>query len=199
MAMFTTSLAVILIILGAGMDYEYCKVENQAAPASFANFFLALGTFIFVYGGHASFPTIQHDMRRPHEFTKSSVLAFITVALMYTPVSLMGYFAYGDSLRDSIINSLQSVWIQQTVNILITLHCLLTLCIIFSPLNQEAEELFDIPHHFCAKRVLIRGGMMAGALFFAETVPNFGALMDLIGGSTIALTSLVFPSIFIYT
>jgi len=32
---------------------------------------------------------------------------------MYTPVCIIGYMTYGNSLRESVINSLQHVWIQQ--------------------------------------------------------------------------------------
>lgn len=35
------------------------------------------------------------------------------MACMYIPVCIMCYFTYGDSIRDSTINSLQIVWIQQ--------------------------------------------------------------------------------------
>lgn len=37
---------------------------------------------------------------------------------------------------------------------------------------------------------------MGIVLFVAETVPNFGPLLGLIGGSTVSLTSLVFPCLF---
>lgn len=57
----------------------------------------------------------------------------------------MGYITYGNSLRSSIINSLQITGIQQAVNIFITVHCILTLTIVFNPLNQDIEELFRIP------------------------------------------------------
>jgi len=85
---------------------------------------------------------------------------------MYVPVSLIGYVTYGDSLQDSITPSIQvsqqithqitqifhlkSVLIQQIVNILITLHVILALTIIFNPLNQEFEELLNVPHG-CSK------------------------------------------------
>lgn len=64
---------------------------------------------------------------------------------MYTPVCIVGFETYGDSLRDSVINSLQVSWIQQAVNLLITIHCILTLTIVFNPLNQEVEELLRVP------------------------------------------------------
>jgi hypothetical protein len=38
--------------------------------------------------------------------------------------------------------------------------------------------------------------MMIFVVLVAETVPNFGVLLDLVGGSTITLMALVFPVIF---
>jgi solute carrier family 32 (vesicular inhibitory amino acid transporter) len=38
--------------------------------------------------------------------------------------------------------------------------------------------------------------MMLAVIFVAETVPNFGVLLDLVGGSTITLMALIFPIIF---
>uniref|UniRef100_A0AC34G5P9 Amino acid transporter transmembrane domain-containing protein n=1 Tax=Panagrolaimus sp. ES5 TaxID=591445 RepID=A0AC34G5P9_9BILA len=84
-------------------------------------------------------------MKRPIEFSKSTVLAFSILLCMYAPVCIMGYITYGDSLRDSVINSIQTQWIQQAVNLLITIHCILTLTIIFNPLNQEVEDLLHVP------------------------------------------------------
>ena len=38
--------------------------------------------------------------------------------------------------------------------------------------------------------------MMLGVVFVAETVPNFGVLLDLVGGSTITMMALIFPIVF---
>ncbi|KAI1723646.1 transmembrane amino acid transporter protein domain-containing protein [Ditylenchus destructor] len=195
-AMFTTGAAVVLIVVGAALDYEVCAHESKPAELKFGNFFLAFGTLLFAYGGHACIPTIQHDMKKPYEFTKSSILAFSIMACMYIPVCIMCYFTYGDSIRDSTINSLQIVWIQQAVNVFITIHCLLTLTIVFNPIMQEAEEIFHVPQHFCLKRVIVRSCVMGAIVLVAETFPTFGPLLDLFGGSTMTLTSLVFPCLF---
>jgi hypothetical protein len=37
---------------------------------------------------------------------------------------------------------------------------------------------------------------MICVVFMAETIPTFGPLLDLIGGSTTALTALIFPPLF---
>lgn len=46
------------------------------------------------------------------------------------------------------------------------------------------------------QRILSRSVMMLAVVIVAETVPNFGVLLDLVGGSTITLMSLVFPVVF---
>ncbi|KHN86618.1 Proton-coupled amino acid transporter 4 [Toxocara canis] len=144
-AMITTTLAVILIIFGSSMDYSTCAPHNAYPSIRMSKFFMSFGTVMFAYGGHGAFPTIQHDMKKPYHFKRSVFLAFGIICAMYTPVSVIGYSAYGDSLQDSIIPSLQNLWIQQTVNVLITLHVVLALTIVFNPINQEFEELLNVP------------------------------------------------------
>ncbi|KAH7704644.1 Protein Y32F6A.4 [Aphelenchoides avenae] len=196
MAMVSTSAAVVLICVGAGLDYHVCAPEKAMPEFQITNYFLALGTFLFAYGGHSAFPTIQHDMKKPHEFTKSSILAFAIICTLYMPVCIVGYLVYGNSLRASVITNVQTEWIQQAVNLMIAAHCILSLTIVFNPLNQEVEDRLGVPHQFGIKRVIVRTAVLASVVFVAESVPNFGPVLDLVGGSTLTLTSLVFPCIF---
>ncbi|TKR87055.1 hypothetical protein L596_011525 [Steinernema carpocapsae] len=196
LAMVTTTVAVILVVLGSAIDYGTCHPYHHMPNLGPTNYFVAMGTFLFSYGGHSAFPTIQHDMRKPYEFTKSALMAFAIMEVMYIPVCVIGYLTYGDSLRDSIINSIQTVWIQQAINLLITIHCILTLTIVFNPINQEVEEIFKVPQHFGVKRVIVRTSMMVAVVFVAESLPTFGPLLNLMGGSTVTLTSIVFPCLF---
>ncbi|KAK0429491.1 hypothetical protein QR680_011405 [Steinernema hermaphroditum] len=196
LAMMTTGCAVFLILIGTISDYEYCAAGAQPKDFDFRNVILSLGTYMFSFGGHVVFPTIQHDMKQPKHFTRSVILAFCIVCAFYIPITALGYLTYGDSLHDSIINSLQVGWIQQFANLFIAVHCILTLTIIMNPLNQELEDLFGIPHHFGIKRVAVRTGLMIAVLFMAATVPSFGPILNLIGGSTVALTSAIMPCLF---
>jgi vesicular inhibitory amino acid transporter len=195
-AMITTTIAVSLIVYGSYLDFNTC-VRHVHYPAVIpSKFFMCFGTVMFAYGGHGAFPTIQHDMRKPYHFRRSVWSAFLIIFCMYLPVSVIGYVTYGDSLRDSIIPSIQDFYMQQAVNFLITMHVILALTIVFNPLNQELEEFLNVPHDFGFQRVLARTGMMCAVVLVAETVPNFGVLLDLVGGSTITLMALIFPVLF---
>uniref|UniRef100_A0A7E4ZWT3 Aa_trans domain-containing protein n=2 Tax=Panagrellus redivivus TaxID=6233 RepID=A0A7E4ZWT3_PANRE len=195
-AMVTTTIAVTLIIRGAISDGSQCLRHVNYAEVVPSKFFMCFGTVMFAYGGHGAFPTIQHDMRKPYHFKRSVYMAFFIIFLMYLPVSVIGYIVYGDSLRDSVIPSLQEMYIQQAVNALITMHVILALTIVFNPLNQELEDVLNVPQDFGWKRFVARSAMMAAVVVVAETIPNFGVLLDLVGGSTITLMALVFPVIF---
>ncbi|KAI6215446.1 Amino acid transporter, transmembrane family-containing protein [Aphelenchoides besseyi] len=195
-AMVTTSIAVSLLVYGSFLDMQVCTRHVNYPGIEMSKFFMCFGTVMFAYGGHGAFPTIQHDMKRPYHFKRAVWLAFLIIFLMYLPVSVFGYIVYGDSLRDSVIPSIQSFHLQQLVNVLITLHVILALTIIFNPLNQEWEELLKVPHEMGFGRVAARTVMMAFVVVVALTVPNFGVLLDLVGGSTITLMALVFPVVF---
>lgn len=195
-AMLTTLLSVILIIAGTVVDYPVCGTYSEGQEVTLSSIILSLGTFMFGFGGHAVFPTIQHDMKRPRLFTQSAIVAFFIVALMYTPISIFGYITYGNSLEDSIINSIQTNWMQQAANIFIAIHCILTLTIVINPLNQEVEHFFKIPHSFSWHRVVVRTVVMICVVFIAETIPKFGPILNVIGGTAVALTSAVMPSLY---
>jgi len=135
-------------------------------------------------------------MKKPHLFHRSSILAYTIINFMYVPTAVLGFMTYGDSLRDSVIPSLQIKWIQQTTNVLITLHVCLALTIMFNPINQEVEEVFNLPQTFGWQRIVARSGMMLACVFVAESIPHFGVIFDLVGGSTMTMCAIILPGIF---
>jgi hypothetical protein len=46
------------------------------------------------------------------------------------------------------------------------------------------------------RRALVRGGVMAGVLFVAESLPNFAAILSFVGSLTINLCTFALPSVF---
>jgi len=189
---------VILIIVGSGLDYTDChNSEPRHWPAG-VSILAGLGTMVFAFGGHSSFPNIQHDMKKPFKFTEASYLAFGLILVVYLPMGIISNIVYGEYIEDSIINSIQKVWIQQAINLMIMLHCLTAFTLIINPLNQQVEELIHAPQRFGWKRVVIRTCVLIFVLFMALTIPKFGPLLDLVGASATLLTVLVYPILFYF-
>ncbi|KAK6051580.1 transmembrane amino acid transporter protein [Cooperia oncophora] len=176
----SSSLAVCLLVIGFIHDAPVCA-QNTSYPAfDLRNFFMAYGTMVFAFGGHAVFPTIQNDMKKPRLFSRSVWVAYVLIVIYYVTVSVMGYSIYGASVGEAIIPSVQLQWVQQTVNLMIALHVITTIVIVFSPLTQQVEEILRIPHHFGWQRFLVRSILFWTVIFVAVSLPNFGPLLDLV-------------------
>lgn len=70
-----TLAAIGLLVLGAALDASTCYHEARYPPPTPAGIFMAFGTIMFAYGGHAAFPTIQHDMCKPFRFDRAVIFA----------------------------------------------------------------------------------------------------------------------------
>ena len=55
---------------------ETGKQSVAHEPVQFLSFVSSFGALAFAFGGHSTFPTIQHDMRDPYLFPRSCIYAF---------------------------------------------------------------------------------------------------------------------------
>ncbi|VDL72677.1 unnamed protein product [Nippostrongylus brasiliensis] len=195
-AALSTTLAVILILIGTSLDIPTCFPAVSYADVSARQFTLGFGTIVFAYGGHPVFPTIQHDMVEPRKFTKAVVLSYIVLFLLYGPISIAGYAVYGTSISDSIVSSIQTPFLRVMISILITLHVLFSILIIINPLHQGVEEHVGVKHEFGPGRFIVRTLVLFSTTLVASLLPNFGVFLDLVGSSSMTLLTLVFPGLF---
>ncbi|KAL0280259.1 UNVERIFIED_CONTAM: hypothetical protein PYX00_001604 [Menopon gallinae] len=195
-ALLTTAISCVLMftqIVMDGMNNSKPVVRNVHG---FRDFFLAFGTILFAFGGASTFPTIQNDMEEKDKFSKSVLIAFSTILILYLPVTIGGYFVYGEFVTTNLILSLGHTSLVNISNILMAVHLVFAFLIVINPVSQEIEEFFKVPHEFGLKRCIVRAGIMLTMLVVGETIPRFGKILSLVGGSTITLLTFVLPSLF---
>ncbi|VDM06661.1 unnamed protein product [Wuchereria bancrofti] len=194
-AVLCTIITITMIFVGISLDFHDCYHEAHYSAISI-DAILGLGIFLFAFNGHQIFPTVQNDMRNPADFKKSVLVGFVFVALLYMPLSAYAFLAYGDSMANSVIDSVQTTWIRYVADLSIAIHCILAIIITVNPINLQLEDTFDVPQKFCFKRVLIRTSLLLTALFVGMSLPNFGSVMNLFGSTAVPCTCVVLPTLF---
>lgn len=187
-------------------DVPYFPEKNITKVHSFSKLFLSFGTILFAFGGASTFPTIQNDMREKTRFSTSIVIGFAVILGLYLPIVIGGFIMYGNSVDPNILTSLShklpngseqnGEWLVTAANVLMGIHLVLAFLIVVNPVCQEVEELLSVPHNFGWKRGLLRTGLVIGMVIVGETIPHFGKLLALVGGSTVTLLTFVLPPFF---
>ncbi|CAG2177486.1 unnamed protein product [Oppiella nova] len=197
-AMISTVLGSVLLLISIGMDSKNRAKDAVYAMPTFVNFFKAFGNILFSFGGASAFPNFQNDMKNKEEFPRAVTFGFIGLLMLYIPVSGGGYGVYGTSVHPSIIEDLPANGLTTTIQIMFLIHCYFAFLIIINPVLLEIEELLNIPKHFNWKRCAFRTILMAAMVFTGMSVPTFGDIIDLIGGTTVTLMAFVMPPAFYF-
>ncbi|KAG0477660.1 hypothetical protein HPP92_012379 [Vanilla planifolia] len=204
------SLSYSTIAWGASVDkgkqegVEYGYAAHSTAGTVF-NFFSALGDVAFAYAGHnvvleiqATIPsTPEKPSKKP--MWRGVVLAYIIVALCYFPVALVGYWAFGNSVEDNILISLQKPsWLIAMANMMVVVHVIGSYQIYAMPVFDMIETVLVKKLHFppgLTLRLIARSTYVALTMFIGITFPFFGALLGFFGGFAFAPTTYFLPCI----
>ncbi|KIH61849.1 hypothetical protein ANCDUO_07872 [Ancylostoma duodenale] len=91
------------------------------------------------------FGTCYPEVGYPEQ-TPGSMILSLVVVMLYMPLSVAGYVVYGAALESSVIYSVQTSTLQLAANLMIAVHCIMTLVIVINPLNQEVEHYLKVSH-----------------------------------------------------
>ncbi|KAE9610124.1 hypothetical protein Lal_00006777 [Lupinus albus] len=189
---------------GVQPNVEYISRSSTTAGNVFG-FFSALGDIAFGYAGHSVILEIQATIPSTPEkpskgpMWKGMIVAYIIVALCYFPVSVLGYWAFGNSVDDNILISLQKPrWLIATANIFVVIH-------VIGSYQIYAVVVFDTVESFLVKkmkfkptwflRFISRNVYVSLTMFLGITFPFFGGLLGFLGGFVFAPASYFLPCI----
>ncbi|KAK1318847.1 Lysine histidine transporter 1 [Acorus calamus] len=189
---------------GKQSDVEYGYKSHSTAGTVFG-FFSALGTVAFAYAGHNVVleiqATIPSSPEKPSKkpMWKGVVVAYIVVALCYFPVSLVGYWAFGNAVEDNILVTLSKPrWLIAMANLFVVVHVIGSYQIYAMPVFDMMETVLVKKLHFSPGillRLITRSAYVALTMFLAMTFPFFDGLLSFFGGFAFAPTTYFLPCI----
>jgi vesicular inhibitory amino acid transporter len=171
------------------------------SPVGAGSVFSALSVMFLAFGGAMVFPTIQVDMAEPARFSRALAVSYAALLAMYVPVSLVGVLSFGSALRDNegtILNSLLPHPGAKALSVILVLHLLTALVVLQNPVGQLLDLCLRVPPGFSWRRCAARSSQVVAFTALALSVPHsdFFCVMGLVGGSTMALTTFIFPTVF---
>ncbi|KAL8547049.1 hypothetical protein ACS0TY_006682 [Phlomoides rotata] len=189
---------------GTQPDVQYGYKSRTTAGIVF-NFFSALGTVAFAYSGHNVVMEIQASM--PSTPTKPSkgpmwkgvIVAYIIVSLCYFPVALVGFWIFGNEVKESILITLhEPKWLVAMANMFVVIHLIGSYQLYAMPIYDMIETVVVRKLKFKPSwylRFITRNTYVALTMFIAITFPFFNALLGFFGGFAFAPTTYFLPCI----
>ncbi|KAB7494716.1 Amino acid transporter ANTL1, partial [Armadillidium nasatum] len=189
------SCLIIFVQLLLDIDSYYLPEDPFYRHATFQSFSLGFGSILFSFGGASAFPTIQNDMDDRSQFWKSVIIGFAGILIMYLPVAITGYTLLGYEVPGNILLYRRgdlTVALKIAISLEIV-NLLGTFLIVFNPICQIGEEILNIPRKFGVKRMAFRTALIVFDLIVALGIPDFGLILNLVGGSTVTICSFLAP------
>ncbi|KAK8969830.1 Lysine histidine transporter 1 [Platanthera guangdongensis] len=185
-----------------GIEYGY---KTHSTSGKVFNFLSALGDVAFAYAGHnvvleiqATIPsTPKNPSKKP--MWRGVVVAYIVVALCYFPVAIIGFWAFGNTVEDNILISLQKPrWLIAMANMFVVVHVIGSYQIYAMPVFDMIETVLVKKLNFppgLPLRLIARSSYVGITMFVAITFPFFGALLGFFGGFAFAPTTYFLPCV----
>lgn len=184
------------------MDYGY---KSETAGGTTFNFFSGLGAVVFAYGGHNIVMEVQATMPSTEEkpskgpMWKGVIAAYTIIALCYLPVAIIGYWMFGNSVKENILGTLHKPrWLIAMANMFVVFH-------LIGSYQIYAIPVFDMMESVLVKkmkmnptwylRFITRNAYVALTMFIAITFPFFDGLLAFFGGFGFAPTTYFLPCI----
>ncbi|XP_063850866.1 uncharacterized protein LOC135094574 [Scylla paramamosain] len=194
LAVVATVVAIVVIVVQIFISEDTFDTPTYPNP-TIPSFARGFGSILFAFGGMATFPTIQNDMADRSQFWQSVAIGFSGIITLYMPVALAGYIKIGDAVSSNIILSVEMT---DAVLVAIGMQIINLLCTFLlssNPVYQSLEEVFNVRKGFSPQRCVVRASVVSMQMLIGLAVPNFGKLLNLIGGSLITLCTFVLPPV----
>lgn len=108
------------------MQYGY---RSESKADTVFDFFSAMGSVAFAYGGHNVVMEVQATMPSTQEkpskkpMWKGVIFAYVIIGLCYIPVAIIGYRMFGNEVNENILVSLHKPkWLVAMANMFVVVH-----------------------------------------------------------------------------
>lgn len=185
-----------------GVSYAY---RDTTTSNTVFGVFNALGDIAFAYAGHNVVleiqATIPSSPEKPSKIPmwRGVLVAYLIVAICYFPVAIAGYWAFGQTVEDNVLLTLDKpTWLIAMANLMVVVHVIGSYQLYAMPVFDMMETVLVKKWHLPAGlplRLVARSTYVALTCFIGITLPFFGDLLGFFGGFAFSPTTFFLPCI----
>lgn len=140
-------------------------------------------------------------------FEQELDIGFAITGVCYLLLGALGYGLFGSCSADTVTLSLMATTpiLGRVASIMVLINGFFSIPVWMRPVERITLEWFGREARHVAESakgqrllVMVRMGLLVGAVIITSRVPSFGAAISLMGGFSAALTSIVLPVTFYY-
>lgn len=201
---FSTIANVMMAVGVSVVCYEASRdlpaISTRDYIASWQQLPLYFGTAIYAFEGIGLVLPLKNEMRHPEQFQKPlGVLnvSMVVVATIFIVIGFLGYLKWGDDVQGSLtLNLKPGLVLSNVVQTLIALAIMFTYPLQFYvPVDicwPELRKKFG-PNSLIAKELGFRAVLVLFTFVLAESIPQLGLFISLVGAISSTALALVFP------
>ncbi|KAI5443412.1 lysine histidine transporter 1 [Lathyrus oleraceus] len=187
---------------GVQENVQYTNTSKTTTDLVF-NLFNAIGAVAFAYAGHTVVLEIQATIpstpEKPSKVAmwRGVIVAYILVAFCYWPVAIIGYWVFGNQVKDNVLISLEKpAWMIAMANLFVVFHVIGSYQVFAMPMFDMLQSVLVKKLNFkptTSLRFIVRNVYVAFTVFVAITFPFFGSLLGFFGGFAVTPTTYFLP------
>ncbi|KAB2628647.1 lysine histidine transporter-like 5 [Pyrus ussuriensis x Pyrus communis] len=179
--------------------------RSHSTPGRVFDMLSGFGTIAFAFAGHSVALEIQATIpstpEKPSRIAmwRGVVVAYSIVIFCYLAVAISGFWAFGNTVDDDVLLSLEKpAWVIAVANLMVFFH-------VIGSYQVFSMPVFDVIESFLVNnltfkpgrqlRLIARSAYVLTAGFIAMCIPFFGGLLGLFGGLVFSSTSYYMPCI----
>ncbi|KAK4741092.1 hypothetical protein SAY87_024680 [Trapa incisa] len=168
------------------------KMPNVRAFAGPSMFFYGMGLAVYSFEGIGMVLPLESEAKDKSKFRGILAISMAFIALMYAGFGALGYFAFGEDVKDIITSNFGKGFISSVVQLGLCINLFFTFPLMMNPVYEIIERRFHDGNYCIWSRWLL----VLTVILIALMIPNFADFLSLVGSSVCCGLSFVLPTVF---
>ncbi|KAJ1914276.1 hypothetical protein H4219_004860 [Mycoemilia scoparia] len=179
LALFGFLASVVVIIFSVIQSFRFPDINAHHDPAIGVGIPVALSSIVFSFAGTIVYPHVEASMKKPKQWPYVVISAMVVCCSLYVLIGVVGYWAYGTTVKSPILDTIPSGPLTTIAIILITLHVLLAAPIMLMSYFLETERMLNLKKRW--KWSIYRTVVVIALTGISCAIPYFSDFLSLIG------------------